>query len=191
MNQISKLGFAILMVFAGGIHANATDKSKAAELPVIVMEQYFIPRYIPHYRIQIFESGAGVYEGFELVSRKGPIKFQISREQVKKIFDEFEKLGFWEMPGGFAKNKAPVYDGKAHRFALHREDRERVILFTAADESWPLRYVFRRIVETEVDSAQWRCPYAHSDTTEVCNMEKSYADEGLKYFEVSGRGRTK
>ena len=161
------------------------------EQPVIQMEQFHVPRYIPHYRIEIYENGDGLYEGLDLVREKSSIKFKITRDEVEKIQEEFKQLGFWEMPLEFSSSRAPRYNGKAHRFTLRQGAKTKVALMHVSDESWPKRYIFREIIERHVRSSQWRCPYQHDDSTEVCWVEKGYSDQAIQFFENGKKGESK
>ena len=184
MNLLKYFGYvaAVGLLNFGAAYVQASeDKS---EERVLVMEQFHIPTYIPHYRIEISESGSGIYTGYDLVKNKGPVKFQLTATQIARIFAEFKERGFWEMPTEFAKSKAPQYNGNAHWFAIKTVSSEKGVQMSVSDSSWPMRHILKNAIEREVNSAQWRCPHKHADSTEVCVVERQFSEDAVKHFEM-------
>lgn len=134
-------------------------------IPVITMEQFYSgPTQLQGYRIQIFKDGQSIYHGPKNVKTLGEVRFRITREQVQKIQGEFKKYKFWEVPEdqyGLPKG----FGVFVLRFTLRDEARTRTVRFGGQ----PHAVMLLHVIETEVNSAKWRCPFEDEDGREPCS----------------------
>ncbi len=147
-------------------------------IPVITLEQFYSGQTrLQGYRIQIYKDGRGIYHGLKNVKTIGEVRFNIEREQVQKIFAEFEKYKFWRVPEdqyGIPKGFAPL----SLSFTLRIGSASRTVRFSGQNHGGMLQ----KVIENEVRSAQWRCPHVDDRNIELCASRERYVSYSISDF---------
>jgi hypothetical protein len=141
-------------------------------VPIIEMEQLYVPPTGQRYRIEIFETGRANYQGLVAVKTPGEVEFEVSPEKAKRIIEGFERHGFWEM-----KEKQYGMQGFGHlnlRFTIRWKGRTKTVAFDNLSDN--VQLLLKQLIEKEVNSTQWRCPFVDAlKTGERCAPLKATA----------------
>lgn len=148
-------------------------------VPQIVMEQIHSARTrLPGYRLQIFRDGRVIYHGLKSVKTVGEVQYQLSPAQVRKIEEEFLRLKFWQVPEHQYGVPYP-HGALTLRFTLRNGLQERTVRFDGQSHGVMLQHV----IESEVGSARWRCPFEDIETgRELCQVQNRFIEEGVAVF---------
>lgn len=189
INARNKVIFFLLMIVGFSANAQANEQQKGDYpapilqdssndkiidvghyLPSIEMEQFGLTQTRSQgYRIRIFDDGRVIYDGLKSVKNFGEIISRVSPEQVAKIKSKFAELKFWKIP----ENQYGIPKGIAtldREFTLRRGLIEKKIRFSGRG----LSYMFKKIIEEEVNSAQWRCPALDDRGIELCARDEKF-----------------
>jgi hypothetical protein len=190
---------AILGLFLANLPAQAQvpstmDDSKLVEsvdrisLPVVELEQLYVPPTGQRYRVEIYATGRANYQGLVAVKSLGQVDFDVSQEKIAKIVKEFESLGFWDM-----KEKQYGTAGFGHlnlRFTLRWMGKVKTVAFVNLSNE--VQLVLKDIIEREVRTEQWRCPFVDVQRTsrELCAFEATREQRNLElYLKQHGRNQ--
>lgn len=155
-----------------------TEETVDLNIPVITMEQHYSGQTrLQGYRIQIFKNGSGVYHGLKNVKTLGEVRFNFKPEQVQKILDEFERFKFWRVPEdqyGVPAIHAPL----ALTFTLRDKTKTKTVRFSGQNHGGMLL----KVIDDEVYSSRWRCPYTDDRELELCASRDRYATYSIPDF---------
>jgi Domain of unknown function (DUF6438) len=147
-------------------------------VPVITMEQVYSGQTkLQGYRIQIFKDGRGVYHGLKNVQTLGEVRFDIEPQAVQQILDDFRKYKFWDIPAdqyGVPKAFAPL----ALIFTAREGDKTKTVRFSGQDHGGMLV----KVIDDQVMSRRWRCPFVDDRNIELCASRDRYASHALPRF---------
>lgn len=65
-----------------------------AAVPVITLERTVCYGTCPAYKLEIFEDGKVLYEGKEFVKQKGKAEGRITKAELQKLVNEFERIKY-------------------------------------------------------------------------------------------------
>lgn len=147
-------------------------------IPVVIMEQFYSgSTQLQGYRLQIFKDGQGIYHGLKNVKTLGEVRFRITQEQVQKIQNEFRKYKFWEVPEdqyGLPKGFGVL----TLQFTLRDGEKSKTVRFGGERLAGMLQF----LVETEANSARWRCPFEDENTRDQCSRLERYFEHTVPTF---------
>lgn len=154
------------------------EQSTDSFVPVITMEQFYSgATRLQGYRVQIFKDGRGIYHGLRNVKTLGEVRFDLRPEQVEKILGEFEKFKFWRVP----ESQYGVPRGRAQlnlAFTLRSDDTSKTVRFGGQNHG----VMLQKVIDDQVHSEQWRCPYVDDRNVELCASRERYARYAVPDF---------
>lgn len=141
------------------------------------MEQFYSgPTRLQGYRIRIFKNGEGYYDGLKNVRTLGQERFNIAPERVQEILNEFRKYKFWSVP------EDQLEGSPFSVLILEYTVREGLATKTVRFAGQPHAGMLQSIVEKEVDSARWRCPYEDDRGMDLCASFDRYKNWVVPVF---------
>ncbi|MNL06386.1 hypothetical protein D3C87_1270200 [compost metagenome] len=167
------------MLLSGAMVEESPDNARILNqlLPVITMEQFHSgPVRIQGYRVRIFKNGNGFYDGIKNVKTLGQVSFEIPPEGVQRILDQFEKYKFWQTPSD-QLGRSP-FSVLVLEFTL----RDGLTIKTIRFSSQLQGSMLLSVVESEVNSAKWRCPYEDEHRAKVCVIQDQYLERAVPIF---------
>jgi hypothetical protein len=169
-----------------GQSTDVEAKQKSARIkdrfvPVVTMEQ--ISAYntlLQGYRIQVFSDGAVIYDGMKNVKTLGRQRYDIAPERVEKILKGLATYKFWSVPADqYGLNASAEPDAVTHVFTVRIGDKERTVRFGSRTHG----LLFKKLIEDEVDSSRFRCPfYDDGGSIELCAAEAKSARSAIQYL---------
>lgn len=146
-------------------------------IPVITMEQFYSgPARLQGYRVRIFKNGEAFYDGLKNVRTLGQERFNIAPERLQNILSEFKKYKFWSVPEDQLE-RSP-FSVLILEFTLREGMVKKTVRFSGQRHAGMLQ----SIIENEVNTAQWRCPYTDDRGVDLCASFNAYRDRVVPKF---------
>lgn len=157
-----------------------TDRTVDQLVPVVTVEQLStFHTVLQGYRLQIFRDGAVLYHGHKDVKTLGEVRFYIKPEQVNKIIEDFRRSMFWMVPEDQYGLLDGAVDAPKRVFTVRDGTNSRTVRFASQNQG----VFLLKIVEDEVNTARWRCPFDLQDRSiELCAAAKEYEQYAISDF---------
>lgn len=111
---------------------------------IIRLERTMCPGACPDYSLFIHGDGKIVYEGRHYVAAKARHEGQISRAQVKQLFDEFYRIGYFSLKDRY---DAIVNDGAITRTSILAEGRKKEIVNCHPSQAPEALYQLEKMID--------------------------------------------
>jgi len=182
--------FSVLLGSSVGCYTS--NMAGTTDEPRIVIERFSNPARIqpessPHYRIELFSDGRGVYRGFKHVRDPGPVSFKVPIAAVESIEQEWKQLGFWNLEAEYVlkpATRAVTGLGRSLLARLNTAGKSKAVAFDAGANL--VEDALLDAVEKVVNSAQWRCPYlvgTRDPKVDACVLEEHERKTSLLHFQ--------
>lgn len=105
----------------------------------------------PIYKLELFASGAIIYEGEKEVDRIGQYKSKLSDETMDELFAKLEEIGFFTMK---LKNNSKMLDGSStHIYAKKGMEENKVLYYLPKKKNLE---DFKLYISDLIESADWK-----------------------------------
>lgn len=160
MKRTSPLVFVLFSLFfahactngkeASSGESNAVEETMADKSLLLKFERTACLGQCPAFRVTIMNDGSATYEGMTFAPREGLYKSTFSKEVVKEIISEAERIGYWDFK---EKYDAPVTDIPSTIYEIHHADQQHRVVARVGTPAELKAY--GKYLDKVIESVKW------------------------------------
>lgn len=119
---------------------------------VIGLEHMACPGACPDYSILVYSDGKIMYEGRHYVAIKGKRQSHITKAQVKQLFDEFYRMGYFSLKDRYdpiARN------GAVTKTSIRADGKKKEVVNCHPSQAPESLYQLEKMIDEIAQSARW------------------------------------
>jgi len=119
---------------------------------VITLERTMCPGACPDYLLSVYSDGKIVYEGRHYVAVKGRQERSISKDDVKKLVDEFYRSGYFSLKDRY---DPIVNDGAITKTSIVADGKKKQVVNCHPSQAPEGLYKLERMIDEIAQSERW------------------------------------
>jgi hypothetical protein len=119
---------------------------------VITLQRTMCPGACPDYSLYIYGDGKIAYEGRHYVAVKGKQQARISKDDVKKLVDEFFKSGYFSLKDRY---DAIVNDGAITKTSIVADGKTKQVVNCHPSQAPESLYQLEKMIDEVAQSKRW------------------------------------